>query len=80
MTETNDRTELTVSQAAEVLNVSDGFVLGLLDEARIRCRVEGSDQFIQKADLLAYKQADDAARGAVLDELAAEAQKHGLGY
>ena len=32
------------------------------------------------ADLVAYKQADDDKRKATLDELAAEAQRHGLGY
>ncbi len=32
------------------------------------------------ADLIAYKQRDEAARKKVLDELTAEAEKHGLGY
>ncbi|MCC6215163.1 MAG: hypothetical protein IT376_09855 [Polyangiaceae bacterium] len=32
------------------------------------------------ADLVEYKQRDDAHRKAVLDELTAEAEKHGLGY
>lgn len=80
MTETKDRTELTVAQAADVLNVSVAFVLGLLDEARIPCRVDGSGRFIRKADLAVYKRADDTERTSALDELAAEAQKHGLGY
>lgn len=35
---------------------------------------------VKVGDLLAYKQVDDAKREAVLDELAAAAQKHGLGY
>jgi hypothetical protein len=30
--------------------------------------------------LVTYKKADDAHRTAILDELAAEAQKQGLGY
>jgi len=30
--------------------------------------------------LVAYKQKDDTHRKAVLDELTAEAEKHGLGY
>jgi hypothetical protein len=35
---------------------------------------------VKVADLLAYKQSDDREREAVLDELAAEAQKRGFGY
>ena len=32
------------------------------------------------ADIMAYKQADDDKRKEVLNELAAEAQNHSLGY
>ncbi len=35
---------------------------------------------VKAADLLAYQQRDEADRKKVLDELTAEAEKHGLGY
>lgn len=39
-----------------------------------------ADRRIKVADLLAYKQQDEAERRVVLDELTAEAEKHGLEY
>ena len=72
--------ELTPDEAADMLNVSVAYVIGLLDRGEIPCRYVEADRRIEASNLVAYKRRDDADRRKVLDELTAEAQEHRLGY
>ena len=55
-------------------------LVNLLESGSIPHRKVGTHRSVLMADLSAFKQTDDDKRKAVLDELAAEAQQHGLGY
>lgn len=72
--------ELTTQQAAEILNVSRPFVIGLIESQALPCRRVGTHRRILFQDLMNYKNKMDAERVTVMAELAREAQELELGY
>ena len=70
--------ELTTQEAADMLNVSRPYLIGLLEEGLIEYRKVGTHRRIKFEKLMAYKCQTNAAREAILDELAAYDQEIGL--
>jgi excisionase family DNA binding protein len=69
--------ELTTQQAADLLNVSRPFLVGLIEEGKLHCKKVGTHRRVRLADVLAYRDRDDEARNRVLAELSADAQDLG---
>lgn len=72
--------EVTAQQAAEILGVSRPFVIRLVADGKLACRLVGTHRRIPLADLVAFKNANRAERRAIAAELTAEVQELGFDY
>jgi excisionase family DNA binding protein len=73
-----DSAELTTQQAADFLNVSRPYLIGLLETAEIPYRKVGTHRRIRFEDLREYRRRDDLKRRRVADGLTQLSEELGL--
>ena len=72
--------EISTQEAANLLNVSRPFLVGLLENVEIPFRKVGAHRRVKLTDVLEYKDQSDAKRLQALNELTALSQEEGMGY
>jgi len=72
--------EISTQEAANLLNVSRPFLVGLLENGEIPFRKVGAHRRVKLTDVLEYKDQSDAKRLQALNELTALSQEEGVGY
>ena len=70
--------ELTTNQAADLLNVSRPYLIGLLETGSIPYRLVGRHRRIRFEELMAYKQRTDVESHRAADDLIALSEELGL--
>lgn len=72
--------DLSIQEVAELLNVSDSYVVGLLDNGELSSQEVDGHRRVLRVDAESYRATSLLKRKAALDALAREAQNFGLGY
>ncbi len=71
-------TEITTQQAADLLNVSRPYVVGLVEQGKLPARMVGPQRRVMLADVLAFKIDSKTKARAALREMVALDQEQGL--
>lgn len=72
--------EITTQQAADILNVSRPYLVGLLEKGDIPYRKVGNRRKVPLIKLLEYQRRDDIYRREIARQLTQESQRIGLNY
>jgi excisionase family DNA binding protein len=72
--------ELTTQQAADFLNVSRPYLIGLLEQGVLNHTLVGTHRRVRFDDLLVYKEKMASNSKAAMDELMKLSQELGIGY
>lgn len=72
--------EMTTQEAADFLNMSRPYLVGLLERGEMPFHKIGTHRRVKFTDVARYQAENRAARTAALDELARQSQNLGLGY
>jgi hypothetical protein len=70
--------EMTMQEFADILNVSQTFLVSMLETGDVPFRVVDTQRFVSRSDALAFKLTDDAFRFAAVRALTAESEELAL--
>lgn len=72
--------EISTQKAADLLNISRPYLIGLLQQGKIPFRMVGTHRRLRLSDVVAYRERSDAEAESAYRELVAQAQELGMGY
>ena len=70
--------ELSTQEAAEALNVSQPYLVSLLESGEVPSHLSGNHRRVRASDLQKYRELRDKKRRQILNDMTREAHEQGL--